>query len=433
MNPVLLDLVYAGGLLATSPYFLYKMATTGKYRSGLSQRLGNVTPRDGAPCIWLHGVSVGEILAARSIVSQLEKDFPEIDIALSTTTNTGFADAGKTYPDKRVFYFTFDFSWAVARTFDKITPRLVLLMEMEAWPNFLSRARQLGVPVVVANGRITERSYRRFSRFPTVARATLSKVSLYLVQTDDYAAKLVSLGVPAERVTVTGSVKFDTISTDADPDRRAALRAEMGVAPNETLLIGGSTHAAEEDALLDAYVELKSANPHIRLLIVPRHRTRFEEVARLIASRGFDVLARSTLDENAPLAPGEILLADTMGELEALYEASDVAFVGGSLIPHGGQNMAEPAAKGKPVVFGPSVDNFPQAAKLLLDASAATQVDSAQGLAAALGLYLDADNAARAGAAGRDAVIAAKGATARTVEAIAQYLQKDNPASGHFL
>ncbi|MHC4712582.1 MAG: 3-deoxy-D-manno-octulosonic acid transferase [Planctomycetota bacterium] len=425
MNPVLVDVAYTGAFLAASPYFIYKMATTGKYRSGLTQRLGVLPARAGGDCIWVHGVSVGEVLAARGIVAGLETAFPGGEIAVSTTTNTGFEVALKNYPDKYLFYFPLDFSWAVGRAFRAVRPKAVVLMEMEVWPNFLHKASLLGVPVVVANGRITERAYGNYGRFRSLARTILGGVSLYLVQTETYAQRLIELGVPAERVKVTGSVKFDTLATDTDWERRARLRGEMGVGDGEVLLVGGSTHAGEEGALLETYRALKGGHPALRLLVVPRHRTRFEEVRALISGEGFGVFARSALAGGGRPKGGEVLLGDTMGELEALYEAADVAFVGGSLIRHGGQNILEPASKGKPVVFGPSMENFPDAMDLLLGEGAATQVRGEEQLGGAIEKYLEPSSAQKAGEAGRRSIIASKGATARTVGAIKEIIENN--------
>ena len=419
MNERLLDAVYGFALVLGAPYFIYKMATTGKYREGLRQRLGFVPGREGRECIWVHGVSVGEVLAARTIVAGLERAFPDIDIVVSTTTKTGQEVARRTYPGRKVFYFPLDFSGAVARTFRRIRPRIVVLMEMETWPNFLACAGRLSVPVVVANGRITERSFRRHMRLGRLSREFLRGVKLFLVQTKSYADRLAALGVARGEIRVTGNVKFDTLSTDLDAGRAARLREEMGVGRDEVLIIGGSTHGGEEEALLDAYARLREAAKGMRLLLVPRHDTRFNEVAQLIASRGYRVLRRSRAGKDEPPSGDEVLLGDTMGELEGLYEAADVAFVGGSLIPHGGQNIAEPAAKGKPVIFGPSVENFPDASKLLLDAGAAVQIRGRDELAGAIAAYAGTDAGAAAGRAGKNAVALAKGATARTVGEIA--------------
>ncbi|MCD6404891.1 MAG: 3-deoxy-D-manno-octulosonic acid transferase [Planctomycetes bacterium] len=423
MNPIAMDVLYGASLLAASPWFLYKMVTTGKYRAGLKEKLGFIPARIGSDCIWLHGVSVGELLAARGIVSALEEALPDEEIVLSTTTNTGREVAEKNYPGKRVFYYPLDFSRAVRRAFARTRPRLVVLMEMEVWPNFLRRANALGVPVVVANGRITERAYRRWKRFPSTARSILGGVTLYMLQTDAYAERLISLGVPEERIIVTGSVKFDTINTGLDASRRDQLRREMGVADDEILIIGGSTHAGEEETLLGAYGRLKIDLNRLRLLIVPRHKTRFSEVARLMRIRGYDVIRKSAPPAAGRASGSQVILGDTMGELADLYRAADVAFVGGSLVPRGGQNMLEPAAVARPVIFGPYVENFPQASKLLLDAGAATQISAPEELTAAVRAYLDPDAANNAGAAGRKALIAAQGATARTVEAIKEILE----------
>lgn len=431
MKELLLDAVYAGGLLVGSPWFLYKMARTGKYRSGLGERLGFVEPRAAGECIWVHGVSVGEILAARGLVAALEKELPDVEIVVSATTNTGCAVAKKTYPGKRVFYYPLDFSRAVARSFRRIRPSLVVLMEFEVWPNFLRRAEREGVSVVVANGRITDRAFSRLKRFAPFARGMLRGVTLYLMQTDKYRERLLDLGAAPERVEVTGNVKFDTLSTEIDRERAARLRCEMGVREGEILVIGGSTHASEEEALLAACAELKARDPRIRLLIVPRHKERFEEVALVIENAGCRLFRRSWLAAGRKPAGDEILLGDTMGELESLYEAADVAFVGGTLIPHGGQNMMEPAAKGKPVIFGPSVENFPVGPDLLIEAGAAVQIESGAQLARAIEAYLDPDMARAAGRAGADVVRTLKGATARTLARISEvFRQRDTGTDG---
>ncbi len=426
MNALLLDFAYACGLTAGSPYFLFKMLATGKYREGLGQRLGFVEAarRDG--CIWLHGVSVGEVLAARTIVADLQKAFPDRDIVISTTPSTGQAIAKRTYRDRKVFYFPLDFSRAVARTFRRIKPGIVVLMEMEIWPNFLARAVALGVPVVVANGRITEKGAKGYRRLGSLAKGFLSGVDVYLMQTGRYAERLESLGVPPEKIRVAGNVKFDTLSTDVDAKRALLIREQMGVKRDEKLVIGGSTHAGEEDALLDAYARLRQSDGKVRLLIVPRHDTRFNEVAGLIESRGYKVRRRSLAGRREEPTGAEVILGDTMGELEWLYEAADAAFVGGSLIPHGGQNMMEPAAKGKPVVFGPHVDNFPDASEMLLAAGAATQIADGSRLADALAACIATPQGAAAGRAGREAVAKAKGATAKTVDYIAEILGRSN-------
>jgi len=423
MNPLLVDVVYAGAMLAGSPWLLYRMATTGKYRSGLRERLGFIEGRDGGDCFWVHGVSVGEILAAKGIVSALESSYPGVETVLSTTTDTGQEVARANYPGNFTFYFPLDFSWAVRRTLRRVRPRIIVLMEMEVWPNFLTIARREDVPVVVANGRITERAFNNYRRFGSLARSMLGQVDMYLVQNDTYAERLRRLGVPGDRVRVTGSVKFDALSTGADPALRERLREQMALADEQILIIGGSTHEGEEKALLDAYREISRRNRRARLLIVPRHRTRFEAVAALIRAEGFDVFRRSSLAGGARPAGGEVLLGDTMGELADLYHAADVAFVGGSLIPHGGQNILEPAARGVPVVFGPSMENFPEGRDMLVSAGAATCVSRPGELAGALEAYMDPDAARTARRAAFDALEKAGGASAATVETIGEILK----------
>ncbi len=424
MNPLVMDTLYAGALLTGSPWFLYRMATTDKYRAGLLERLGLLEGRRKDRCLWVHGVSVGEILAAKGIVSALDAAYPNVETVLSTTTNTAQEVARAHYPGRFIFYFPLDFSWAVASAFRKVRPLAVMLMEMEVWPNFLHRARSEGVAVIVANGRITDRAFQRYRRLGSLARRMLSKVDMYLVQNETYAERLRLLGVPANRVRVTGSVKFDTLPIGSAPALRRRLRKEMGVADDEILIIGGSTHEGEEKALLDAWRQMGRSGRRVRLLIAPRHKGRFRAVAALIEAEGAPVLARSAMAQPAPAGGAQVLLADTLGELADLYEAADVAFVGGSLIPHGGQNILEPAARGLPVVFGPSMENFPEARDMLVGASAATCISTESELADALSAYMDTDAARRAGQAARAALEKARGASAATVEAVREILKQ---------
>jgi 3-deoxy-D-manno-octulosonic-acid transferase len=435
----LLDVAYCCALLVLSPWLLYKALTTGKYRGGLWARLlgsspGHLVTRSPchpvtlspchlvtlSPChpVWFHGVSVGEVHLLRQLVAAFRQRHPGRDCVISTTTDTGFDEARKSFPDLPVFLFPLDFSWSVRRALDRVRPALVVLAESELWPNFLLAARARGVPVAVVNGRMSPRSFRRWQQLGPVARWLFGLVDAWMVQSEEYAGWVRALGVSAERVHVTGSVKFDGVAVDRANPRTDALRRLFGVAPGESVWIAGSTQEPEEEVALRIYQRLRTVYPGLRLFVVPRQKDRFEEVARLLERSGVPFVRRSTLSAAAPLAAcPPVVLVDTIGELSALWGLADVAFVGGSLDgKRGGQNMIEPAAYGSAVVFGPHVWNFRDIATRLVEAGAAVQVHDAAGLEAVVGRLLgDATERQRLGAAARQFVLAQQGATEQTV------------------
>jgi 3-deoxy-D-manno-octulosonic-acid transferase len=370
-------------------------------------------------------VSVGEIRAAGPLIEALEQELPGYEIALSTTTGTGQEVARKSYPTKRVFFYPVDLSFAVQRVFDAIRPDLVLLVELEIWPNFLGEARRRKVPVALVNGRITERSYRGYRLARRWLFDPIGKIGRFCVQTEVYADRFRRLGIPDQQIHITGSMKYDQLRVVEGADG-AAVRKDVGVGPDETVLIGGSTHPGEERALLLAYRKLRERHARLRLILVPRHTERTDEVRRLVTDLGEPVVRRT--ERRGALAPGQVLLVDTIGELGRLYAAADVVFVGGSLIPHGGQNILEPAALGKATVFGPSYDNFKEPVERLLAADGARMVSGEGELEPALRKLLDAPQEARAmGERGRQAILAARGATARTVAVIRDLLARRRP------
>ncbi len=424
--PYLLNLVYLLTLTLLSPWLLYKALTTGKYRRGLWHKLtGRAFVRAGdAPCAWFHGVSVGEVHLLRQVVAVFRQRHPDWECVISTTTDTGFAEAEKCFPDLRVFWWPFDFTWAVGRALRHVRPSLVVLAEGEVWPNFLTVAKQCGVPVAVINARMSPRSFRRYRRLGVLARRLFGRLDLCVVQTPEYAEHFRALGVPAERVHVSGSVKYDGACTDRDNSRTAELRRLLGVAPADLLWVAGSTQAPEEQIALDIYRKARERHPNLRLFLVPRQKDRFEEVAGLLRRSGLPFRRRGELSE--PVRERDaIVLVDTIGELGALWGLADVAFVGGSLDgQRGGQNMIEPAAYGAAVVFGPHVWNFKADVARLLEAGAAVQVADAASLeGAVLRLLEDGAERQRLGAAGRRLVLQQLGATERTVALLGRLRQ----------
>lgn len=428
--PSIVDFAYFGALHLAWPYLLWKVAPARgrRHLAGLSERMGRCAPRQGdRPCIWIHGVSVGEIRAAGPLIAALEQQLPGYDIALSTTTGTGQEVARRSYGDRRVFYYPLDLSFAVRRCFDAIRPDLVVLVELEIWPNFLGEAWRRRVPVALVNGRISEKSFRGYRLVRRWLFDPIGKIGRFCVQDEVYAQRIRRLGIPERQIHITGSMKYDQIRVAADADG-AAVRRDMGVGGDETVVIGGSTHPGEERALLLAYQRLRAQHPRLRLVLVPRHTERTEEVRRQIVDLGLQTVTRTERVQagaTTRIDAGAVLLVDTIGELGRLYAAADVVFVGGSLIPHGGQNMLEPAALGKPTVFGPSYENFMEPVERLLAARGARLVPGEAELERTLGELLERpDEAIAMGERGRQAMLSARGATARTVAVIKELVER---------
>jgi 3-deoxy-D-manno-octulosonic-acid transferase len=414
----LLDAVYLLALLLLSPWLLYKALTTGKYRRGLWRKFrGDALLRDGdAPCAWFHGVSVGEIHLLGTIVRRFREHHPDWQCAISTSTDTGFDEARKRFSDLPVFFWPFDFSWAVHRALRRVNPSLVVLAEGELWPNFLSAAKERGVLTAVVNGRMSPRSRRDFLRLRPLTRRLVASVDLFLVQNEEYAEGYRAVGAAPERVQVTGSVKYDGVQSDRQNSKTRELARLLNVVPGELVWIAGSTQDPEEKYVLAIYRMLHQRWPDLRLILVPRQKERFAEVAELLRSQRERFVRRSELA--GPLADrSAIVLVDTIGELGCLWGLADVAYVGGSLDGRrGGQNMIEPAAYGAAVVFGPHVWNFRETADRLVGLGAAIQVSDAAALELSIRRLLENPaERARLGAAARLFVKEQQGATERTL------------------
>jgi 3-deoxy-D-manno-octulosonic-acid transferase len=361
---------------------------------------------------------VGEVLAAKSLVTVLERELPDHEIVFSTTTKTGQEAARKHYPGFRVFYYPLDLSFATRRVLKKVRPVAVILMELEIWPNFLLATSETEVPVLLVNGRISDHSFQRYRILQRVIPEPMDRIMVYCVQTKTYADRFVRLGVQPDRVHVTGTMKFDNIATEGTDRVRRERSRELGIRPGDRVLMGGSTHPTEEESLYEIYERLKEAHPEYRLVLVPRHPERLDEVEAMLDRRGAKVVRKTGLDPDTA-DPEAVVLVDTMGELADLYAVADLVFVGGSLIPHGGQNMMDPAGHGRAVLFGPYVQNFEESVELLLDAGAAVKVEDATELGTRiLELANDPGKAREIGERARDLVIGQKGASRRTMELI---------------
>lgn len=421
-----------GALILGAPFWLWRMATTEKYREGIRERLGRVPKHlypvrlrgAGQPTIWLHAVSVGEVLAVSRLIAELEQAFPAYRLLISTTTRTGQALARQRFGVERVFYCPLDLPWAVRAYLDAIQPKLLILAETEFWPNLLSGCFRRRVPVAVVNARISDRSWPRYRALRWLWKPFLSRLRLVLAQSDLDAERLKGIGCAAERVLVGGNLKFDVRAAEESEAARLLRSRAAGL----RMVVAGSTLEGEESALMEAWPRLLAASPNLVLVLAPRHPERFPAVAALLEGSGHAWLRRS--EWRQPIQPGEILLLDTIGELASVYSLASVAFVGGSLIPAGGHNPLEPAQFGVPVVMGPSYENF-RAIVEDLRAHNAIRIAGRDHFADALvRLLSDSVESKAVGERGREVFERQSGATARSVAAIRALLEKLIPEEG---
>src|SRR5947209_2622353 len=427
------------GVVALLPRFLLDAARHGKYAAGLGERAGSLPRFDagGRPVVWLHCVSVGEAQAARPLARAILEEYPGHVVVVSTTTRTGQRVARETFSDRAalVFYFPFDWAWSVRRALGAINPSAVLVMETELWPRFFRECRRRGIPVALVNGRISEKSFRRYQLIRFFIRRVLSDLSLAAMQTETDAARVCALGLAAERARVTGNVKFDLEEAGAQPLTRE-LRRRFRLGADRPLVVAASTHAPEERILLEAYKLLTetSRGNRPRLLVAPRHPERFGEVAALVESSGFSWARRGDAahggDEGC-----DVILLDSIGELRAAYPLAEVVFVGGSLVPVGGHNVLEPALAARCVVTGAHTSNFKAVVAALLEKEALVQLPPVEGAEAAVALarvlreLLDDDaRRRRTGERARAVLEQNRGATARTVKLLAPLLSQMSDA-----
>ena len=377
------SLLLSLGLLVLIPYFLFQALVHGKYLDGLHQRLGSILPVTGKPVIWLHCVSVGETQAARPLAQRLKQQFPNHALVVSTITLTGQKLARDVFKKQAesVFYFPFDWRWSVRRALKRINPAAVLIMETELWPNFLRECKAREIPVALVNGRISRQSFRRYSLIKFFLRKVLSPLSIAVMQSETDAHRLQTLGMPAERIFTAGNLKFDAdVGRDlAEIANEIAQRFGLQAGPvsDTPLILAASTHAPEEQIILDSFKLLRAQQP-VRLMLAPRHPERFNEVASLIQNSGLTWARRMNLPESTD-ANATVILLDTIGELPATYPFASVVFVGGSIVDRGGHNVLEPAAAGKAVVTGAHTHNFHAIVNQMEEAGALVQLPDAPG------------------------------------------------------
>ncbi len=425
---ILIDFVYLLAAIGYSPILIYRAIRYNRYRAGWNQRFGIINRKfPEKKCIWLHAVSVGEVNAAKTIVEELKNTFLDFEIVISTTTDTGFARATNIFGEKfKVFYFPLDFSFIMLRAFRMIRPSICLLMEQEVWPNFVNLAQLLDVPVIVVNGRISDKAFARYKKLKLISGIIYRKVTLILAQTEEYAQRFITIGTPAEKVIVTGSLKYDTAQTEDKVEGADALATQLNIT-NERLWIAGATGPGEEIILLDVFTNLSTQQQFkdLRLVIVPRKPERFDEVAQLIKDAGFDFVRYSDIKNTDARCPDKtpVILGDTMGDLRKFYSLSTIIFVGRSLVPMGGSDMMEAAALGKPTLFGPHAFNFRQAVDALLKDEGAVMVKDEHDLLQTIQKGLtNTDFAQKIAHNGQEVIKKNQGATAKTINQITKFL-----------
>ena len=447
--PYLLNLIYILLLILVSPWLVVQAVRKGKYREGYAEKLLGLVPRrsGGGTCVWLHAVSVGEVNLLAPLLEMIDHKRPGWECVVSTTTMTGMELARKKYPGHTVFYCPLDFSWAVKAAMRRVRPDLLVLAELELWPNLISAAKRTGAKVAVVNGRLGEKSFRGYRRIRPLLAGLMRKIDLIAPQDETYAERFRALGARPEAVHVTGSMKYDGAQTDRNNPATRRLAELAGFADDDIVLLAGSTQEPEEQMALDTFIKLSPKWPRLRLVLVPRHPDRFDAVARMLDASGVAWQRRTALDDKAAtggraamdstenLDSGgattgrgfipRVLLVDVVGELGAWWGTAGIAFVGGSLGSRGGQNMIEPAAYGAAVSFGPNTWNFRDVVSAMLNRDAAVVVRDDEEFTAFVRRCLEQpDFAADLGQRGQELVMSQLGATERTLELLGRVSSK---------
>lgn len=423
-----LNAAYAAALLLAAPSIAWAAWRSRKHREGYAEKLrGHAPVREGGrPCVWLHAVSVGEVNLLAVLIDELARRRPHTEVFVSTTTKTGHDLARKRYGDRHtVFYCPLDFSWAVDEAVRRVRPDVLLMAELELWPNLIAAAKRSGAKVGVVNGRLSDRSFRGYRRVAALLRPTLRSLDLVAAQDAPTRERFIRLGARRRVSAVTGSLKYDGAQTLRDNPRTNELRDTAGYTDDHTIWLAGSTQAPEEEACLRAFEEAREDHPDLRLVLVPRHPERFDEVAKLLDESGVAWTRRSVLSKSPRASRGAppVLLVDTVGELGAWWGVADIGFVGGSFGDRGGQNMIEPAAYGVATCFGPNTRNFRDIVAALLAADGARVVADAESLSAFIAACLEMPAEARAlGQRAKWFVAGQLGAAERTADQVVRLL-----------
>ena len=414
-------------LLVTLPYWLLQMMRHGKYRAGLRQRLGGVpsslAARPEKRTIWVHAVSVGEVVASSAVIEGLQRKFSNHRVVVSTTTDTGQKLAAHRLGADNVFHFPLDFAFAIRPYLAALRPELVVVAETEFWPNFLGLAKRSGARIAVINCRISDRSLPGYKRFHFWLPKVLNNVDLFLAQTDDDRRRLIEIGAPQSRISVAGNLKFD-VAPPTSPAIVASLGESLTQSGAGPVLICGSTLEDEEGPLLSAFSNILANHPKAVMILAPRHPERFSKIAELVEKLGFRLWRRS-LWSGESLAGG-VFLVDSIGELAALYSLATVAFVGGSLVPRGGHNILEPALYGVPVVTGNHYENFRDIVNYFRERNAVRVVGVAELPLVFMELIESREARQTLARNALAALESQRGATVRTVDALVQLMVRDS-------
>lgn len=440
-----LNLIYICFLTLASPWLLWRYLASGKNRRGWTHKLfGSVKTRDSnARCIWLHAVSVGEVNLLTPILDRLLSDRPDLDIVISTTTETGFDLAQKKFAEHYVFFCPMDFTWGIKRVLKRLRPDLLVLAELELWPNLIRTTRKSGVPVAVVNARLSESSFNGYQKLGWLIGPTIRQLSLVAAQNQTYAQRFLELGCDPSNLVITGSVKFDGVQTDRRNPRTVKLAELAGLTPDDQVFVAGSTQLEEDLLAADVYLRLAESFPKMRLVLVPRHPERCAALLQQLRQRGIPTVQRSLLESKRKDdsngrdgSPGDnqlkpVLVVDVIGELGAWWGRADAAYVGGSMGRRGGQNMIEPAAYGVPVSFGPNTENFRDIVAELLTSGAAVVVDDGKQLTTFVKQAFSSPHwATTIGQSAQNVVLNHVGASQRTADCLCGLIPKNPDDTG---
>lgn len=426
---LLYDLIFLLAALLLIPYYLIRGLVRGRVRQGILERLawyapGKLDVLRNRRVFWVHAVSVGETRAAIPLVKALKREYPDVALVLTNVTETGQEIAQGIKEVDLCLFLPVDFSWVIRRALKKIHPELILIVETEIWPNLVHRAKHRGIPVVLVNGRISDRSFPRYRKARCLLGPVLKHFSAFCMQSELDGYRIRAMGAVAEKIEVTRNLKFDMQARMPAVEEVRADRQTFGLAPDVAVWVAGSTHAGEEEVLLDLYRDLISEGRNLKLVLVPRHPVRCGAVCDQIRARALVPVLRSEVESlGRPLEPSEVLVVDTVGEMLRFYALSDLVFVGGSLVPTGGHNVLEASLMKKPVVFGPHVHNFKEISTLLLEAGGGICVEDAADLSAMIRRLLDEPAQARLmGEKGYGLLERNSGATAQVMKVIGRVL-----------
>ncbi len=430
----LYDIILHISVIVLLPYFVVKMLSEGKYRTGTPERFAiykeeKLRALEGGDVVWFHAVSVGETKAVLPLLKLFKERHPEKRVVFSTVTPTANRVAKNEEPMliDALIYFPLDLSWVVKRAVERLKPSLFIVVEKEVWPNVIHTLHQRGVPIVVVNGTVSERSFGRYKKLGFFFGDIFSSITRFCARTEEDRERAISLGVPPERAIVTGNLKFDIEEVKLKDTDAKTMREELGIGEEDPVIVAGSTHAGEEEILLDVFKRLKEHFPDLKLILAPRHPERFDEVETLLRASGVRFKRRT--DSERLREKADVVLLDTIGELTLLYSLSTVAFVGGSLVEDvGGHNLLEPAVFSKPVIYGAHLKSYLYMAELLEKEGGGMRVEDKEALFSALcSLLADRDRCHSMGIAARRVVDKNRGATKKTLDIIEELLQTHSP------